>query len=282
MYMRVQTRILISAMVPGVFTFLLPFMSAVCAGLVLCATDAAADSIVFRGVLYEDVLIYKGAASYYVKIPDEGRVFNVPVEEVHPSQVRMVHDPYYRDELKRRFEDSKKRIQSGEVIQKRDSKNSFSLTVSEDEFSTSDLPASESDLSASEEEDTGLGFTLEATQILLAAGGMTVSMAGDILTATTVEGDITVKLYGNPKYLSKLEVDASVAKAKKNQLKKNFKQMQLMVSGLAPWVGPWIKSNIGLFESGGTKEETQDGRHVLFGVTLDDDRVALKLMLESV
>lgn len=271
MYRRNQQKTSRPDIVVGISTF----MFVVCAGLALCATNAAADSIVFRGVLYEDVLIYKGSSSYYVKIPDEGRVFNVPIDMVHSSQVRIVHDPYYRDELKRRFERSEKRVQSGEVLRKRDSKNSLSLMDSDDEFSTPGLLASGG-------ENTGLGFTLEATQILLAAGGMTVSMVGDVLTATTVEGDITVKLYGNPKYLSKLEVAASVDKAKKNELKTNFKQMQLMVSGLAPWVGPWMKSNMGLFDKGGTVEKTQDGRHVLFAVTLENERVAVKLMLESV
>ena len=187
---------------------------AVWAGLALCVPNVAADSIVYRGVLYEDVLIYKGSASYYVKVPDEGRVFNVPIHEVNPSQVGMVHDPYYRDELKLRFEDAKKRLQSGEVLRRRDSGSSFSLADSDnDEFSASDLLDSSSGPS--------LGIPLDTVKALLTASGMTVARVAGIGTATDTSRT-NIKLYGVSDSLSNIGFQLDGKTCPKAKIQANF------------------------------------------------------------
>ena len=260
----------------GIYAVLRPCicMLPLWAVLALCAPNVAADSIVYRGVLYEDVLIYKGSALYYVKVPDEGRVFNVPIHEVNPSQVGMVHDPYYRDELKLRFEDAKKRLQSGEVLRRRDSGSSFLLADSDDdEFSASDLLDSSS--------GPGLGIPLDTVKALLTASGMTVARVAGIVTATDTSGT-TIKLYGAPDSLSKIDLKMDGKPRQKAKIQANFQLLQGMISTIVPWAGPWLQSNMEFFNRGGRAEETRDGRHIVFGVALENAKVTVELMLASV
>ena len=259
-----------------IFALLRPsvYMLAVWAGLALCAMDVAADSIVYRGVLYEDVLIYKGSASYYVKVPDEGRVFNVPIHEVNPSQVGMVHDPYYRDELKLRFEDAKKRLKSGEVLRRRDSGSSFSLADSgNEELSASDLLDSGG--------GAGLGIPLDTVKALLIASGMTIAKVAGVVTATDTSGT-TIKLYGAPDSLSRIDLQVNGYSWQKGKIQANLQLLQGMISTFVPWAGPWLQSNMEFFQKGGRAEETRDGSHIVFGVAIENTTLTVELMLESV
>lgn len=264
----------------GIYAVLRPCvcMLTVWAALALCAPNVAADSIVYRGVLYEDVLIYKGASSYYVKVPDEGRVFNVPNHEVNPSQVRMVYDPYYRDELKLRFEDAKKRLQSGKILRKRDSGSSFSLADSgDDEFSASDL------LERGGGKTSGLGVSLDTVQAMLTAAGMTIATVGGVVTATDASGRTTIMLYGFKESLSKIHFESKAPRTKRSVLLETLNQLQAMISTLAPWTGPWIQQNMmKLTNQGGRIEETREGKHIVFNVTLEGSRLVAEVILEVV
>ena len=260
----------------GIYAVLGPCvcMGPLWAVLALCASNVAADSIVYRGVLYEDVLIYKGSTSYYVKVPDEGRVFNVPNHEVNPSQVSMVHDPYYRDALKLRFEDAKKRLQSGEILRKRDSGSSFSLEDSNnEELSASDLLDSRGVV--------GLGIALDTVKDLLTASGMTIARVAGVVTATDTSGT-TIKLYGVPDSLSRIDLQIDGKSWQKDKIRENFLQVQGLIATFVPWAGPWIESNMRLFNKGGRAEETRDGRHIVFGVVVKNTMFTVELMLESV
>lgn len=251
-------------------------MGATCAGLGLCTLDVAADSIVYKGVFYEDVLVYKGSTSYYVKIPDEGRVFNVPNSEVNPSQVTRILDPYYRDELKLRFEDSKKRVQSGEILRKRDSGSSFSLADSDSE------QLSASDFLERRTNNPGMGITLETVQTLLTSAGMTITKVAGITTATDSSGATTIKLYGPPESLTKIHVQSIGMIMLKNTVKQNFVQLQMTMAAFVPWTGPWLRSNMDLFNSGGLAEETRDHRRIEFSIAMEKPRLIIELTLESV
>lgn len=75
-----------------------------------------ADEIVVEGIRYKDVLISKSSANYYVQIPWEGRTISAPLSEVDVSSVVIDKDPYYRDELKDLYEESKARREAGEQL----------------------------------------------------------------------------------------------------------------------------------------------------------------------
>ncbi|MEK7793899.1 MAG: hypothetical protein AAB353_05185 [Candidatus Hydrogenedentota bacterium] len=87
-------------------------------GAALAALTGQADSITVNGTAYTDVLVYKGSGSYYVKIPAEGRVLHVPQSETDESTVVVNDDPYYRDGLQAKFEESKAKVDAGEPVAK--------------------------------------------------------------------------------------------------------------------------------------------------------------------
>ena len=50
---------------------------------------SVADTITIKGETYDDVLVRKGRARYYVQIPGDGRVFSVPIEDVDAKSVHL-------------------------------------------------------------------------------------------------------------------------------------------------------------------------------------------------
>ncbi len=83
--------------------------------LVPCLS-ATADTITIDGQRYENVLISKSAALYYVQLPDEGRTLSVAVDKVDPDSVTINEDPYYRDELKAKYERNREMNESQEPV----------------------------------------------------------------------------------------------------------------------------------------------------------------------
>ena len=72
--------------------------------LLLGPALAEADTIVIDGKKHENVLVNEGRTTYYVRIPNEGRIITVPASQVDKSQLEINEDPFYREELKARFE----------------------------------------------------------------------------------------------------------------------------------------------------------------------------------
>lgn len=65
---------------------------------------ANADQIRIGNQLYENVLVDKGATTYYVRIPNEGTIIIVPEREVDASTIKRNEDPFYREDLRERYE----------------------------------------------------------------------------------------------------------------------------------------------------------------------------------
>lgn len=63
------------------------------------ALSATADSIKVGDTLYENVYVAEGGSNYYVSIPEDGRVLNVPKSEVDPSTVVKTQDQVQRAAL---------------------------------------------------------------------------------------------------------------------------------------------------------------------------------------
>jgi hypothetical protein len=71
------------------------------------AAGANADEIQIGNRIYQNVLVDKGTTMYYIRIPDEGRILIVPEGEVDSNTVKRNTDPFYREELRDRFEEAR-------------------------------------------------------------------------------------------------------------------------------------------------------------------------------
>jgi len=82
----------------------------------IAGTSAFADRITVDGRTYEDVLVLETSSFYYVQIPDEGRTLSVPRDAVDEGSVVINDDPYYRDERKAKYDETKAARESGEAM----------------------------------------------------------------------------------------------------------------------------------------------------------------------
>lgn len=78
---------------------------------------AAADTITVNGKRYDDVLVLKTSAFYYIQLPDEGRTLSVPAEDVDPAKVSINDDPFYRDKLKIEYDRNREAREANENVQ---------------------------------------------------------------------------------------------------------------------------------------------------------------------
>lgn len=74
------------------------------AAAVLVSATTWGDSIKIGDTLYENVYVAEGASHYYVSIPADGRVLNVPKAEVDKSTVSKTVDQAARAEIYRQWE----------------------------------------------------------------------------------------------------------------------------------------------------------------------------------
>ncbi|MCH8204342.1 MAG: TlpA family protein disulfide reductase [Candidatus Hydrogenedentes bacterium] len=76
---------------------------------------AVADTITVGETTYEDVLVLSSDLSYYIVLPDEGKTLTVPREDVDESRVTLTEDKARREELRRRYSASVKRMAAEEA-----------------------------------------------------------------------------------------------------------------------------------------------------------------------
>ena len=71
------------------------------ASMLFFSRSALGDSITVGDKTYSDILVYEGGSFWYLKLPDEGKILNIPKSEVDASLVSISEDFEYRDALKR-------------------------------------------------------------------------------------------------------------------------------------------------------------------------------------
>jgi len=70
------------------------------------ALSASADSIKVGDTLYENVYVAEGGSNYYVSIPEDGRVLNVPKSDVDPASVIKTADQAQRAALLEKWKET--------------------------------------------------------------------------------------------------------------------------------------------------------------------------------
>ena len=229
-------------------------------GSVLCAVwfltvgpMALGDTITVDGKTYTDVLIYKSSGSYYIKIPTEGRVLNATFDKVDEASVEIVPDPYYRDELKQKYDKSRRRRLGQKPLE--DSRT----------FDPAFLVSGGG--GGGKGGVRGLGMPRTVVQSMIA--GMGVSF-----TPTTGPGGVpafmgalpgggaTLTLEGPDDKLTGITISRAVTKKEMKEFRQDLVQIKMLTAGVSPWAGEWLIQTFPTIRQTGFAEATQDGVNV--------------------
>lgn len=237
---------------------------------------AAADRITIDGETWNDVLIYKSSTMYYVKVPQDGTVFNVPINAVPPQNVEIVRDPWYRDELKERFEQNTTGARStGDSV----GASVFDAAVGIDGESEGDSDFTEpgTELEAVEADTAGGADPMAAIKATLQGMQYQLAEQNGNLVATSPDGSATVTFIGGS--LAKgVEYNATVPEAGVQQLGGALTVLGQLVGQSAPWAGPFLQQEVApLLQTGGTAEKSEGPVKIAAEVSKSGGNVTLNL-----
>jgi hypothetical protein len=219
--------------------------AAVALALAVMMPAAHADSITVNGRAYDDVLVYKSSSIYYVKIPQEGRVISVPVERIDASTVSINDDPYYRDQLKQRYDQAKADVEAGRPV---------AGAPTDPAFDVPDSSGAAFDSSAFYSAGAGkpLNLTQQAVQGDLTKQGF--QFTGT--TGKTADGVLSVQLEGPADNLTGIVVTATGQQA---QLMAAMPKVFGLIGQKAPWAQGWLMQNMAALSQGQPIQNAQNG-----------------------
>ena len=215
------------------------------------ATGAAtADTIAIDGRVYENVLVYEGNSAYYVKIPDEGRVISAPKSDVSSSSISINNDPYYRDQLKARFD----RVRSGG----QDAALATPSAPSDPAFQAPDTIAVAGAESEGVTVSAGggpMGISRQDVESILQGSGFQ-NQGGMWKSA---DGKVQVEIKGPDDNVNSVVASVTAPEA---QIQQAFFQLGRVFASLAPWAPQWVLQNLEQLATTGAIQTAQDGRAV--------------------
>lgn len=248
--------------------------------LFLAHAPCSGDSITANGVVYEEVLVYEGSSSFYVKIPAEGRTISVPVGEVDRSTVVINDDPYYRDELKDRYEDAKlkgdrSRRGSGPTAP---SDPAFQITDADRKFGSGARSGSDGGGGGGK----GLGYSRAEIQGLIAQQGYTFKGSGDVVTGRspdTPQGSSTIQLGGPANNLTSIIITFT---GTQQLISMGIQGSVVMAMRSAPWAGEWAQQNNSKLLQGQPIQKTQDGIFISIQVGQSGQKLTATFTMRAV
>lgn len=220
----------------------------------MAAGAATADSIAIDGRVYEDVLVYEGNSVYYVKIPDQGRVISAPKSDVSAASISINDDPYYRDQLKTRFD----RVQSGE----QEAALATPSTPSDPAFQAPDTIK----VAGAEDEGVSIGaggggplnVSRQDVESMLQSSGFQ-NQGG---TWKSGNGMVTVQIAGPDDNITSVVASMSGQMA---QVLQGMGQVNGLISKLAPWAPAWVQQSQAQLMTQGFIENAHNGVYVSIG-----------------
>lgn len=245
-----------------------------------CLIQAAADAdrITFDGQTWNDVLVYKSSTMYYVKVPEDGTIFNVPMDAVAPSSVEIVRDPWYRDELRKRFEQN-----AGPGS--RSSSDGVGASV----FNVSEIgtePESEESVSSSEEAVPELESTEGAARAAVTVNPVmsmlqnlqfTISNEDGNVVATSPDGATTILFVGGSPE-GGVEYSSTVPEASIEVQKRTLGVLGNLAGQTAPWAPEFLQQEVApLLDSGGSAEKSEGALSIAANVTKADGNVTVNI-----
>ncbi len=234
----------------------------------MAPSQASADRITVDGETWNDVLVYKSSTMYYVKVPEEGVVFNVPMNDVSPSNVIIESDPYYRDELRKRYEDNAGRTRS-----------SGSEAIGGSVFSEN---AAASPQSAAAETPSAAPNPLDQLETMLSNFGYIVTKPDGDFLATSGDGATTLRIPGGTP-AGGIEYDSTVPEDQAASQMVAFNLLGGMAAQAgAAWVTPFLTQEVApLLETGGTKEKSEGPIAVKANVDKADGNITVKITAKA-
>lgn len=228
--------------------------------VVLCLVSAvvSADSITVAGVSYRDVLVYQSPSIYYVKLPEEGRVLSIPTAQIDPLTVEINDDPYYRDELKEKYERARLRVLGPANNEQRTPLDPAFLV--QQKSKSQDI----GQLLGPRGSGEPLGISAAALKSQLRGAGLTFrqgkSLDGEEATiGASRDKRLEVQIIGPPSDVTGVVVKIRGKAQQTEALTKKLIAMVPLMQAVAPWIGGWMEQNIFAILGGGQMQNTQDG-----------------------
>lgn len=238
------------------------------------------DRITFNGETWNDVLIYKSSTMYYVKVPQDGSIFNVPIDAVPPQNVEIVRDPWYRDELKQRFDQnaaagSRPTTEGvgGSVF------NVAEIGGGEGSGEEAAVPTEGGpELEAMEAPATGTGpDPMAAVKTMLNAMQFQVSDQDGNLVATSPDGATTIVFVGGTAD-GGVEYTSTVPETNVQTQVAALGMLGRMSGQSAPWVPEFLEQEVApLLQSGGSAEKAEGPLAITAEVTKSGGNVTLHI-----
>jgi hypothetical protein len=244
------------------------------------APPAAADTITVEGKTYSDVLVYKSSSLYYVKIPNEGRTFSVPVEDVPENAVYIERDPYVRDALQEKYDKTEERQKEaaweGDV-----SDPTFAVQAGGGSSGTVDTSGllGGGGAAAAPEGAASLVPDRESFGRQLQNFGLTVENSGDTSTFRSPDGSTTIAVSGPGDFVSRIVVNAKVPQEQANAA---MAQLMPLLGRVAPWSTGFLGQNRAALLKGGSAEKTQDGVAISINSTAEGPNLSFTVTVRAV
>lgn len=243
------------------------------------SVPCAADSISINGVLYEDVLVYRSSGVYYVKIPTEGRTISAPIAKVDESTLVVNDDPYYRDELKERYDEARVK---GEMAKKGvdfgdPTDPAFEIRESDRRMDSSALFGGGGGGGGGK----GLGISRALLQQPLAQQGWTFQGSGNSVTGTlpsSPQGSGTIQLTGPANNLTGITFSVT---GQQQLVMLAVQQFAVMAMQLAPWSAMWLQQNQAALVAGRPIQKTQDGVSISIRGSESGQNVTVTMSIRS-
>lgn len=227
---------------------------------------ASADRITYDGETWNDVLVYQSSSMYYVKVPEQGIIFNVPIDAVPPSNVIIERDPYYRDDLKKRFEENA-------VITRRSGETAGSSVFDVDDGAAPAAGGAEQAAQAGPPEDP-------MTKIKSALGnlGFTFSDEGGDAVGKAPDGSTTIRFKGGSP-AGGVDYKSTVPEAQAQAQVMAVNMLGAMAAQGAPWAQEFMQKEVApLLQSGGSAEKSEGPLSIKADVTKAGGNITLHIV----
>lgn len=249
----------------GSLVLMVPFL-----GAAFGAARVHADQITVDGVTWKDVLIYESSTMYYIKVPAEGLIFNTPLDSVSASDVIIERDPYYRDELRRQYDEatSGKRRPSGR------SSGDSAFNVREGRSGGGEPGVVEP---PTNDVEVGGQDPMAMLTGMLKNMGFSISEDGGDTVAESSDGVTTIRVKGGS-LDNGIGVTLTVPEAQLPKLEKSLTTMSVFFGMTSPWVSGWLQQEVvPLLSTGGSAEKTEAPTAIKAEVVKADGKVTLTI-----